>query len=196
MDTTLMAILGKSSATLELERITDHGGEAKSSAALQDAQPAVGMVRARAAEWHIDPQRSGVLGFSAGAHLSAAVSAHFEHRACDSVDAADRLACRPDFAVIVYPDYLALAEQNFAPNPEIHVTSQTPPSFIVHTEDDPVHLENATLYFLSRPNFTFALKEAMATDFTAQRSWSPAGRLSSKRGCTPSRSCRLSLDLR
>ena len=133
-------------------RVPNSGPLPKSSAALQDAQRALGMVRAHAAEWHIDPQRIGVLGFSAGAHLSAALSTHFDQRAYNSVDAADKLSCRPDFAVIVYPGYLALAEQNFAPNPEIHVTAQTPPSFIVQTEDDPVHVENATLYFLQLKN--------------------------------------------
>ncbi len=130
-------------------RVPDSGPLPKSSAALEDAQRAVGMVRAHAAEWHIDPQRVGVLGFSAGAHLAAALSTHFEKRLYDPIDAADQLSCRPDFAVIVYPGYLALSEQNFAANPEIHVTEKTPPSFIVQTEDDPVHVENSTVYFLA-----------------------------------------------
>jgi acetyl esterase/lipase len=133
-------------------RVPDSGPYPKSSAALQDAQRALGMVRSHAAEWHIDPQRIGVLGFSAGAHLAAALSTHFDHRLYDAIDGADQLSCRPDFAVIVYPGYLALAEQNFAPNPEIHVTDKTPPSFIVQTEDDPVHVENSTEYFLALKN--------------------------------------------
>ncbi len=133
-------------------RVPDSGPYPKSSAALQDAQRAVGMVRAHAAEWHIDPKRVGVLGFSAGGHLSAALSTHFEKRLYDRVDAADDLSCRPDFAVIVYPGYLALSEQNMAPNPEIHVTSQTPPTFLVQAEDDPVHVENSTVYFLLLKN--------------------------------------------
>jgi len=133
-------------------RVPDTGPYPKSAAALQDAQRALGMVREHAAEWHIDPNRIGVLGFSAGAHLAAALSTHFNQRLYESVDAADKLSCRPDFAVIVYPGYLALAEQNFAPNPEIHVTAQTPPSFIVQAEDDPVHVENATVYFLELKN--------------------------------------------
>ena len=58
----------------------------------------------------------------------------------------------PDFAIIVYPGYLALAEQNFANNPDITVTEKTPPSFIVMAEDDPVHVENATAYFLMLKN--------------------------------------------
>lgn len=133
-------------------RVPDSGPYPQSAAALQDAQRAVGMVRQHAAEWNIDPQRIGVLGFSAGAHLAAALSTHFDQRLYHPLDAADQLSCRPDFAVIVYPGYLALAEQNFAPNAEIHVTAHTPPSFIVQTEDDPVHVENSTLYFLALKN--------------------------------------------
>jgi len=133
-------------------RVPDSGPYPKSSAALQDAQRAFGIVRAHAAEWHIDPHRIGVLGFSAGAHLAAALSTHFDQRLYDPVDAADRVSCRPDFSVIIYPGYLALAEQNFAPNAEIHVTDKTPPSFIVQAEDDPVHVEHSTVYFLALKN--------------------------------------------
>jgi acetyl esterase/lipase len=133
-------------------RVPDSGPYPKSSAALQDAQRALGIVRSHATEWHVDPTRIGVLGFSAGAHLSAALSTHFEQRLYDPVDEADKVSCRPDFAVIVYPGYLALSEQNFAPNAEIHVTEKTPPSFIVQAEDDPVHVENSTVYFLSLKN--------------------------------------------
>ena len=133
-------------------RVPNSGPYPKSPAALEDAQRALGMVRAHAAEWHIDPQRVGVLGFSAGAHLAAALSTHFDQRLYDAFDAADQLSCRPDFAVIVYPGYLALSEQNFAPNAEIHVTEKTPPSFIVQAEDDPVHVENSTVYFLALKN--------------------------------------------
>ncbi len=129
-----------------------YGPYPKSAAALQDAQRAVGIVRSHAAEWHIDPKRIGVLGFSAGAHLAAALSTHFDKRLYDVIDAADQASCRPDFAVIVYPGYLAIAEQNFAANAEIHPTEQTPPSFIVQAEDDPVHVENATVYFLALKN--------------------------------------------
>jgi acetyl esterase/lipase len=130
-------------------RVPDTGPYPKSAAALQDAQRAVGIVRSHAAEWHIDPKRVGVLGFSAGAHLAAALSTHFDKRLYDPIDASDQVSCRPDFAVIVYPGYLAIAEQNFAANADIHPTEQTPPSFIVQAEDDPVHVENATVYFLA-----------------------------------------------
>ncbi len=133
-------------------RVPNTGPYPKSSAALQDAQRAVGLVRSHAAEWHIDPHRIGVLGFSAGAHLAAALSTHFDQRLYDAIDAADDVSCRPDFAVIVYPGYLAIAEQNMAPNADIHPTEKTPPSFIVQAEDDPVHVENSTVYYLALKN--------------------------------------------
>jgi acetyl esterase/lipase len=133
-------------------RVPDTGPYPKSSAALQDAQRALGMVREHAAEWRIDPHRIGVLGFSAGAHLAAALSTHYDRRLYDPIDATDRLSCRPDFAVIVYPGYLAIADQGMAPNPEIHPTADTPPSFIVQAEDDPVHVENAIVYFTELKN--------------------------------------------
>ncbi len=133
-------------------RVPDSGPYPKSPAALQDAQRAIGMVRQHAEEWGVDPKRVGVLGFSAGGHLAAAVSTHFGTRLYDRVDAADDLSCRPDFAVVIYPGYLALQEQNMATNPEIKPTAETPPTIIVQAEDDPVHVENATNYFLQLKN--------------------------------------------
>ena len=133
-------------------RVPDSGPLPKSSAALQDAQRSLGLVRSHAAEWKIDPRRIGVLGFSAGAHLAAVLSTHFDLRLYGAIDDVDKVSCRPDFAVILYPGYLALAVQNFAANPEIHPTAQTPPSFILQAENDPVHVENATLYFLQLKN--------------------------------------------
>jgi len=129
-------------------RVPDTGPFPKSEAALQDAQRAVGLVREHAAEWHIDPKRIGVLGFSAGGHLAAALSTHYDRRLYPAVDAADQQSCRPDFAIIIYPGYLALSEKNFQFNPDIPVTSSTPPAFIVQAEDDPVHVENAVEYFM------------------------------------------------
>jgi acetyl esterase/lipase len=129
-------------------RVPNTGPYPKSPAALQDAQRAMGLVREHAAEWGIDPHRIGVLGFSAGAHLSAAISTHYDKRLYDPVDAADQLSSRPDFSFVIYPGYLALADQNFAANPEINPTKDTPPTFIVQAEDDPVHVENAVVYFM------------------------------------------------
>ncbi len=133
-------------------RVPDSGPYPRIPAALQDAQRALGIVRSHAAEWHIDPKRIGVLGFSAGAHLAAALGTHFDHRIYEAIDSADQLSCRPDFAVIIYPGGLALAEQKFAPNPDIHVTDRTPPAFILQAENDFAHVENSTVYFLELKN--------------------------------------------
>ena len=133
-------------------RVPQTGPYPKSPAALQDAQRAMGLVRQHAAEWKIDPQKIGVLGFSAGGLLAAAISTHYDQRLYDPIDAADKLSCRPDFAVVVYPGYLALADKNFAPNADINPTSNTPPTFIVQAEDDPVHVENAVVYFMALKN--------------------------------------------
>jgi acetyl esterase/lipase len=96
-------------------RVTDVGPYPKSGPypespmALEDAQRAMGLVRFHAAEWHIDPHRIGVLGFSAGGHLSAAISTHYAKRLYPAVDVADKESCRPDFAVIIYPGHLPLS---------------------------------------------------------------------------------------
>jgi acetyl esterase/lipase len=133
-------------------RVPDTGPYPKSAAALQDAQRSMGLVRLHAKEWGIDSSRVGVLGFSAGGHLSAAISNHFDKRLYDPIDDADKLSCRPDFSVVIYPGYLANSDQNFAPNTEIHPTANTPPTFIVQAEDDPVHVENAVVYFMQLKN--------------------------------------------
>jgi acetyl esterase/lipase len=130
-------------------RVPNTGPYPRSAAALQDAQRAMGLVREHAAAWHIDPHRIGVLGFSAGAHLSAALSTHFQKRLYTPVDAADQLSCRPDFEMLIYPGWLALAEKHMEPNPSLPVTANTPTAFLVQAEDDPVHVENVIEYFLA-----------------------------------------------
>ena len=133
-------------------RVPDTGPYPKSSAALQDAQRALSLAREHASEWHIDPHRIGVLGFSAGGHLAAAISTHYAQRLYSPVDDADKLSCRPDFAVVIYPGYLALADQNFVLNPDIQPTADTPPTFLLQAENDPVHVENAVVYFMALKN--------------------------------------------
>jgi acetyl esterase/lipase len=115
--------------------------------ALEDAQRTVGLVRFHAVEWHLDPHRIGVLGFSAGGHMVAAISTHFAKRLYPLVDAADSASCRPDFAVALYPGHLAVPERGFVLNPDIRVTSGTPPTFLLQAEDDPVDpVENSLVY--------------------------------------------------
>src|SRR5689334_8229418 len=120
-----------------------------SSMALEDAQRTLGLVRLHAKEWHIDPHKVGVLGFSAGGHLVAAVSTHFDKRVYPAVDAADKESCRPDFAVALYPGHLREhTSKDFELNPYVPVTRETPPTFIVQAEDDPVDaVENSLVYY-------------------------------------------------
>ena len=110
----------------------------------------MGLVRFRAAEWHIDPHKIGVLGFSAGGYLVAEISTDFEHRLYPAVDAVDKVSCRPDFAVAIYPGHLSLADNSFALNPYIaaHITRQTPPTFLLQNEDDHVdRVEDSLSYY-------------------------------------------------
>ncbi len=120
--------------------------------ALQDAQRTIGLVRFHAAEWHIDPHRIGVLGFSAGGHLVAAVSVHFEKRLYAPADAADQQSCRPDFAVALYPGHLSMMANSVALNPDIraHIAGQTPPTFLLQNEDDRVdRVEDSLSYYMA-----------------------------------------------
>ena len=165
-------------------RVTDVGPYPKSGPypespmALEDAQRALGLVRFHAAEWHIDPHKIGVLGFSAGGHLTVAMSVHFDKRLYPAVDAADQVSCRPDFAVAIYPghlsrsaaeydagfgattfalpppDPLSMADENLGLNPDIHVTSETPPTFLLQAEDDHIDSVYDSLAYY------FALKKA------------------------------------
>jgi acetyl esterase/lipase len=128
-------------------------GLAISTLALEDAQRTMGLVRFHANEWHIDPHKIGVLGFSAGGYLVAEISTHFDHRLYAPVDAPDRESCRPDFAVAIYPGHL-WTEDNFELNPRIRVTRQTPPTFLLQAENDPIDPVQNSLAYLA------ALKQA------------------------------------
>ena len=127
-----------------------HGAYPESPMALEDAQRTVGLVRFHAAEWHIDPHKIGVLGFSAGGHLVAAMSTHFKRRLYPAVDAADKESCRPDFAVALYPGHLWIDDQKFELNPNVPVTRQTPPTFLLQDEDDPVdNINHSLVYYIA-----------------------------------------------
>src|SRR5450432_1961477 len=146
----------------------------ESPMALEDAQRTVGLVRFHAAEWNVDPHKIGVLGFSSGGHLSAAMSTHFKKRLYPVVDAADQQSCRPDFAVAIYPGHLSIsaaewdakrgtkkfaihypatADKDLGLNPDIPVTHQTPPTFLLQAEDDHVDNVNDSLaYYIALKN--------------------------------------------
>ncbi|HTY88771.1 MAG TPA: alpha/beta hydrolase [Candidatus Acidoferrum sp.] len=110
----------------------------ESPLALEDAQRTLSLVRFHAAEWHINPHKIGVIGFSAGGHMVAATSTHFDKRSYKPVDEADKESCRPDFAIACYPGHLWDGDDDLNLNPNVPVTTNTPPTFIVQAEDDHV----------------------------------------------------------
>jgi acetyl esterase/lipase len=121
--------------------------------ALEDAQRTMGLVRFHAAEWQIDPHKIGVIGFSAGGHMVAATSTHFDKRLYPAVDAADQESCRPDFAIACYPGHLWDGGEDLKLNPNVPVTTNTPPTFIVQAEDDHVDgVEQALTYYIALKN--------------------------------------------
>ena len=132
-------------AVLVKYRVPSRKGEPRHRAPLQDAQRAMGLVRAHAGEWRLDPKRIGVIGFSAGGHLSAALSNNFTERAYPAVDAADQVDCRPDFAMLIYPAYLVDGD---SVAPELPITAHTPPTFLVQTEDDAIKVECSLFYYV------------------------------------------------
>jgi acetyl esterase/lipase len=128
------------------------GPNRESPLALQDAQRSVGLVRFHAAEWNIDPHKIGVIGFSAGGDMVAEMSTHYDKRLYPTVDAADKESCRPDFAIALYPGHLLgnKDDNNFEINPNIAVTSNTPPTFLLQAEDDPVDpVRNSLVYYIA-----------------------------------------------
>jgi acetyl esterase/lipase len=133
-------------AVLLKYRVPKRPGLEKYTAALQDAQRALGLVRHRADEWGIDSNRIGILGFSAGGHLAALASSQCEPRTYPVVDEADATSCRPDFTVLIYPAYLTVKEEEDRLAPEFHLNASTPPTFLAMAEDDPVRVENVLFY--------------------------------------------------
>jgi acetyl esterase/lipase len=149
----------------------------ESPMALEDAQRTLGLLRSHAAEYHIDPHKIGVLGFSAGGHLVAAISNHYDHRIYPPIDAADRQSCRPDFAIAIYPGHLSYsatvydahqsknkfflpppnnlppALHDFVLRPDLHITKNTPPTFLLQNEDDNVdNVNDALTYYIALRN--------------------------------------------
>jgi acetyl esterase/lipase len=169
-------------------------------APLNDAQRAIRTVRARAAEFRVDPNRIGILGFSAGGHLASSAGTHFDAGKPDASDPIERVGCRPDFLVLCYPvisfttpyTHEGSKKNLLGEHPdaklvesmssELAVTPDTPPTFLFHTnEDTGVPPENSVLFYL-------ALRKAkvpaemhiyekgrhglgLAPDFPAVKSW-------------------------
>jgi acetyl esterase/lipase len=115
---------------------------------LQDAQRALSVVRGKAAEWGIDAKRIGILGFSAGGHLATSASCNFDKRAYEPIDDVDKISCRPDFAVLIYPAYL-LAKDKDELAPDIRIRKECPPMFFAHAGNDPVKADNSIFTYLA-----------------------------------------------
>ena len=121
-----------------------HGGDRveappKVQLPLQDAQRAMGLLRHRAASYGIDPRKIGVIGFSAGGHLAAAVS-NAGKRTYGAVDVADRQSSRPDFAILLYPGHLwdeNGPESGLRLAPWVEISANAPPTLLIHAMDDP-----------------------------------------------------------
>ena len=112
--------------------------------ALQDAQRTIKLVRSRAEELNVDPDKIGVMGFSAGGYLVAQTS-NIVEPAYAPVDLVDRVSSRPDFALAFYPGHLCRPGNTL--DPTIRVTDRTPPTFLLQAWDDPVNeVCNSTLY--------------------------------------------------
>lgn len=132
-------------------RVPRREGQAKHEAPLQDAQRAMGYIRAQAEDMNLDPHRIGVIGFSAGAHLAALLSTDFTKRSYPMIDAFDKVNSRPDFCLLIYPAYLD--GENFQLAPELKVSSETPPTLLIQAEDDKAYINSSLFYY-------YALKEA------------------------------------
>ena len=138
-------------AVLLKYRVPRREGLEKHEAPLQDVQRAIGYVRANAENLNIDPKRIGVMGFSAGGHLAAMVSNNFLKRTYPAIDATDKVSCRPDYCLLVYP--ASLDGENFQLAPELKVSSATPPTLLIQAEDDKSYINSSIFYY-------YALKEA------------------------------------
>ena len=118
-------------------------------AACADAARAIRFIRYYAAEFNVDAEKIGVIGFSAGGHLAATVSAP-AGEPYPAEDEIDKLSFRPDYTALIYPAYLVTEEGQIAP--EFAVTEKTPPTFIVQTEDDGIAVENALFWYKALKN--------------------------------------------
>lgn len=123
-------------------------GRPRHEAPAQDAQRAISLLRHRAAELKLNPDRIGIMGFSAGGHVAACASTQFEKRLYVPNDDVDQTSCRPDFSLLMYPAYLA-DKTSGALSPEVPVSAQTPPTFLMMTQDDGLGVESAVSYYLA-----------------------------------------------
>jgi acetyl esterase/lipase len=137
-----LATLGVNSALLKY-RVPRREGRDKHAAPLEDAQRAMSIIRSRAQELSISPDKIGVLGFSAGGHLATMLCTSGEKRSYEKIDELDSNSCRPNFGLLIYPGYLIDEKAKEKIVPEIAITADMPPVFLTMAEDDPIDSENA-----------------------------------------------------
>lgn len=133
---------------------------------LMDAKQAMRLVRYHASEWNINPEKIGIMGFSAGGHLASTLGTHFDYGDQYAVDLVERISCRPDFMILVYPvitmtqPFMHKGSRNalIGENPEtalaedysneLQVTDDTPPTFLIHASDDKgVPVDNSLVFY-------------------------------------------------
>lgn len=119
--------------------------------ALQDAQRAMGLARFRAKEWNIDPNKIGVMGFSAGGHLVADIGTNYRKRAYDEMDEIDHVSCRPNFGIAMYPGHMTFhTDKPYELNKTLPVDRNTPPMFLLQAGNDPVDsIQNSLVYYIA-----------------------------------------------
>jgi acetyl esterase/lipase len=119
--------------------------------ALQDAQRAMSLVRSQAKQWNINPNKIGVMGFSAGGHLVADISTNYRKRAYSLTDDIDTINCRPNFGIVMFPGHMTFhTSKPYELNRTIPIDSNTPPTFILQAGNDPVdNIQNSLVYYIS-----------------------------------------------
>ena len=147
---------------------------------LQDAQRAVSLVRSKAKEWGINPDRIGMVGFSAGGHLAIATATNFEKRTYTPIDEVDKISCRPNFAILAYPGYLKPKDKDEL-SPGLQIPSGTPPIFLAHGGDDVISPPGHSVVMyqaLKRANIPAELHiyTGAAHDFAVRKSDQPCSK--------------------
>ena len=137
-------------------RVPVRQGRPRHELPLMDIQRAVSLVRSKAGEWGVDPQRIGVLGFSAGGNLSALACTNHQRRTYEAKDDVDKVSCRPDFGVLIYPAWLVEEDESkkqpvepLKLKAEFPVDEKTPPMFLAHAHDDPIRVESSVAMYLA-----------------------------------------------
>ncbi len=125
-------------------------GDKRYAPALQDAQRAISIVKSQANQLGL--KKVGIMGFSAGGHLSATTSAHAKNRTYESIDEIDKFSCAPDFVGLIYPAYLFKNKKTGELAPEVQVSKETVPTFLLQTSDDAISVETSVYYYLALKN--------------------------------------------